>query len=112
MSVTVRRQGVAARQPALGGASPEQVQVALLHMGQRLQGGLVQPAALDQHLHQVAHADGRHQPALVGSNVQHRLGNQKRVSTSVCVCVCGILSPGATWQMRMALSSTVLVSVV
>lgn len=69
-------------------ASPEQVQVVLFHMGQRQQGGLVQPAALHDHLHQVADADGRNQPAFVGGNIQHRLGNHSRVKTNVCVCVC------------------------
>lgn len=52
---------------------PEQVEMLLLHVWQRLQRGVVKPAALDDHLHQVADADGSNQPALAGSHVQHRL---------------------------------------
>lgn len=52
---------------------PEQVEVLLLHVWQRLQRGVVQPAALDDHLDQVTDADGRNQPAFTGSHVQHCL---------------------------------------
>lgn len=37
----------------------------------------MQPAALDDHLHQVADADGRNEPAFIGSYVQHRLMGTK-----------------------------------
>lgn len=33
----------------------------------------MQPAALDDHLHQVTDADGRNQPSFTGSDVQHCL---------------------------------------
>lgn len=62
---------------------PEQVEMLLLHMRQRLQRGVVQPAALDDHLHQVTDADGCHQPALTGSDVQHRLRTSQEQVGSV-----------------------------
>lgn len=52
---------------------PEQMQVVLLNMWQRQQRGVVQPAALDQHLHQVTDADGWSKPAFSGSYIQHGL---------------------------------------
>lgn len=98
--------------------SPEEVEVLFFYVWERLQGGLVQPAALNHHLHQVTDADGRDQPAFVSSHVQHRLSN-KGSGKSIMRCVhavsrARVRNSGScgTWQMRMALSSTVLVSVV
>lgn len=49
----------------------------LLNMWQREERGVVQPAALDDHLDQVTDVDGRDEPAFVGCYIQHCLRRTK-----------------------------------
>lgn len=41
----------------------------------------MQPTALDDHLHKIADADGRDEPAFIGSYIQHCL---KQTQKTVC----------------------------
>lgn len=40
----------------------------------------MQPAALDDHLHQVADTDGCNEPTFIGSHIQHRLRKESEES--------------------------------
>lgn len=62
---------------------PEQIKVVLFYMWQRLQWGVVQPAALDDHLYQVTDTDGCNEPTLTGSYIQQRLRRRMRAKCKI-----------------------------